>query len=175
MAGEAHQSEASDDELEDPTSPATTSTLKAPVCIVWDKYPERTEHLLDYLNAHPDVTLKLFGDSTQAARLEGRTKLTAKSNKGTAYLQVADGIFSVDNDPAVRADFATNPSKYAKAADNYITNTQVLSYAFSILLSNFIRLKKQYHAANERIGRTGAGLKAEDITPGIKIANIIGK
>lgn len=123
MAGEAHQSEANDDELDDPTSPATTSAPKAPVRIVWDKYPERTERLLDYLDAHPDVALKLFGDSTQAARLEGRAKLTAKSNKGTAYLQVADGIFSVDNDPAVRADFATNSSKYAKAVDNYITNT----------------------------------------------------
>ena len=27
---------------------------------------------------------------------------------------------------------------------------------------------------NERIGRTGGGLKAEDITPGSEIANIIG-
>ena len=123
MAGEAHQSEANDDELDDPTSPATTSAPKAPMHIVWDKYPERTERLLDYLDAHPDVTLKLFRDSTQAARLEGHAKLTAKSNKGTVYLQVADGIFLVNNDPAVRADFATNPSKYTKAIDNYITNT----------------------------------------------------
>ena len=111
MADEAHQSEANDDKLDDPTSPVTTSAPKAPVHIVWDKYPERTERLLDYLDAHPDVALKLFGDSTQAARLEGRAKLTAKSNKGTTYLQVADGIFSVDNDPAVWADFATNSSK----------------------------------------------------------------
>ena len=36
------------------------------------------------------------------------------------------------------------------------------------------RLKKQYHAANERIGRTGAGLKADDVVPGSEIANIIG-
>ena len=101
MAGEAHQSEANNNELDDPTSPATTSAPKTPVCIVWDKYPEHTKCLLDYLDAHPDVTLKLFGDSTQAVRLEGHAKLTAKLNKGTAYLQVADGIFLVDNDPAV--------------------------------------------------------------------------
>jgi hypothetical protein len=39
----------------------------------------------------------------------------------------------------------------------------------------FFRLKKQYRAVNERIGKTGAGLKAEDVTPGSDIANLIGK
>ena len=114
--GEAQKSETSNDEVEEPG-------LKVPARVVWDKYPERTERLLDYLDAHPDVAIKLFGDSTQAAKLEGRSKLTAKSNKTAAYLQVADGIFSVDENPAVRADFTTNPNKYAKAVDNYITNT----------------------------------------------------
>ena len=121
VASEAAQSEASNDEPDEPTT--TTTTLKTPARVVWDKYPERTERLLDYLDAHSDVAIKLFGDSTQVAKSEGRTKLTAKSNKVGAYLQVADGIFSVDDDAAVRADFATNPSKYAKAVDNYITNT----------------------------------------------------
>jgi len=100
-----------------------TVTLKVPARVIWDKYPERTERLLDYLDAHPDVTIKLFGDSIQAAKSDGRSKLTAKSNKTTAYLQVADGVFSIDDDVAVRTDFMTNPNKYAKAIDNYITNT----------------------------------------------------
>ncbi|KAN0105459.1 hypothetical protein V8E52_011011 [Russula decolorans] len=155
---EPQQPEASeDDELEEPAT--DTLTLKIPARVVWDKYPECTERLLDYLDAHPDVAMKLFGDSTQTAKLEGRSKMTAKSNKAAAYLQVADGIFSVDHDPGVRADFASNPNKYSKAVDNYITNT----------------LKKQYRAANKRIGKTGAGLKAEDISPGSEIANIIEK
>jgi hypothetical protein len=122
LASEAVRSEASDDEADEPTT-TTTTTLKTPARVVWDKYPERTERLLDYLDAHSDVAIKLFGDSTQVAKLEGRTKMTAKSNKGAAYLQVAAGVFSVDDDAAVRADFATNPNKYAKAVDNYITNT----------------------------------------------------
>jgi hypothetical protein len=117
MASEARESEASADEV------GPVPTLKIPARVVWDKYPERTERLLDYLDAHPDVAIKLFGDSTQAAKLEGRSKLTAKSNKGVGYLQVADGIFSIDDNPGVRADFAINPNKYAKAVDNYITNT----------------------------------------------------
>jgi hypothetical protein len=119
---EPQQPEASeDDELEEPAT--DTLTLKIPARVVWDKYPERTERLLDYLDAHPDVAIKLFGDSTQTAKLEGRSKMTAKSNKAAAYLQVADGTFSVDHDPGVRADFASNPNKYSKAIDNYITNT----------------------------------------------------
>jgi hypothetical protein len=122
VASDARQSEVSNDEPEEPTT-ADTLTLKIPARVVWDKYPERTERLLDYLDAHPDVAIKLFKDSTQAAKSEGRSKLTAKSNKDGRYLQVADGIFSVDHDAAVRADFATNPNKYAKAVDNYITNT----------------------------------------------------
>jgi hypothetical protein len=121
LASEAQQSEASGDEIEEHT--ADTTVLRAPVWVVWDKYPVRTERLLDYLDAHPEVAIKLFGDSTKAAKLEGRSKLTAKSNKGTGYLQLADGIFSVDEDKAVRTDFAANPNKYAKAVDNYITNT----------------------------------------------------
>ena len=126
LASEAPQSEASNNEPDKrtTTTTTTTTTLKIPAHVVWDKYPEHMEHLLDYLNAHLDVAMKLFSNSTQvAAKSEGRTKLTAKLNKVGTYLQVVDGIFSVDNDAAVQADFATNPSKYAKAIDNYIINT----------------------------------------------------
>jgi len=122
MASEAQQSDGSSiDELVE--SGSATTIIKVPVHVVWDKYPERTERLLDYLDTHPDVAIKLFGDSTQAAKSEGRSKVTAKSNKSTAYLQVADGVFSIDSDAGVRSDFVTNPNKYAKAVDNYITNT----------------------------------------------------
>ena len=119
---EVWQPEPSDDNDLDETA-TDTLTLKIPACVVWDKYPERIEHLLNYLDTHPDIAIKLFGDSTQSAKSEGCSKLTAKSNKASAYLQLADGIFSLDDDPAIRADFMTNPNKYAKAVDNYITNT----------------------------------------------------
>ena len=102
---------------------AGESMPRAPARVVWDKYPVRTERLLDYLDTHTDVALKLFGDSTKAAKSESRPKVTAKSSKGTAYLQLAEGIFSIDEDPAIRSDFTSNPTKYAKAVDNYITNS----------------------------------------------------
>ena len=117
LASEAQPEATSEDEPEDDAVP------KAPARVVWDKYPVRTERLLDYLDAHPDVAIRLFGDSTKVAKLEGRSKVTAKSNKATAYMQLADGVFSVDDDTTIRADFAANPNKYAKAVDNYITNT----------------------------------------------------
>src|SRR5882757_1369182 len=47
---EAQQPEASEDELGEPTT--DTLTLKIPACVVWDKYPECTERLLDYLDTH---------------------------------------------------------------------------------------------------------------------------
>jgi hypothetical protein len=91
--------EFSDDELIEPIS--DTLTLKIPACVIWDKYPKHMEHLLNYLDAHPDVRIKLFEDSTQTAKLEGCSKLTAKSSKAAAYLQVADGIFSINDDAVI--------------------------------------------------------------------------
>jgi hypothetical protein len=49
--------------------------------------------------------------------------MTAKLSKATAYQQLANGIFSVDKNPAVRADFKANSTKYAKVVNNYIMNT----------------------------------------------------
>ncbi len=95
MASEAQESEAS------PNKVVSVPTLKTPACVVWNKYPECTECLLDFLNAHLDVAIKLFGDSTQTAKSEGHSKLTTKSNKGAEYLQVADGVFSIDDNPGV--------------------------------------------------------------------------
>ena len=158
------QPDATDDDAEGSGAP------KAPSRVVWDKYPHRTEHLLDYLDAHLDTTLKLFGDSTKTAKQEGCSKLTAKSNKGVAYLQLADGIFSIDEDAAIRSDFSSTQRRS-------ITTSQTRMYwllQYSWACSIFFRLKKQYRAANEHIGKTGAGLKPEDVMPGSEIANLIG-
>ena len=84
LASEAQHSKASSDELDDLS--ADPAVHRAPAHVVWDRYPMHTECLLNYLDVHPDVAIKLFGDSTQAAKLEGRSKVTAKSNKSTGYL-----------------------------------------------------------------------------------------
>ena len=97
---EVWQPEPSDDDDLDKTA-TDTLTLKIPARVVWDKYPECMECLLDYLDTHPNIAIKLFGDSTQSAKSEGCFKLTAKSNKASAYLQLADDIFSLDDNPAI--------------------------------------------------------------------------
>jgi hypothetical protein len=115
------QPEASkDNELKEPAT--DTLTLKIPACVVSDKYLKCTEHLLDNLDAHPDVTI-LFRDSTQTAKSKGHSKLTIKLNVAAAYLQVIDGIFSINHDPESELIFASNLNKYLKAANNYLTIT----------------------------------------------------
>ena len=119
-AGDANPEEGEDD------------ASKALAQVVWDKYPVHTEHLLDFLDAHADIALKLFGDSTKLAKSEGQSKVTAKSNKAAAYMLLADAIFSVDNDPLIWSDVASNPNKYVKAVNNYITNTWVIMFSYLI-------------------------------------------
>ena len=72
--------EVSDDEPEEPATGALS--LKIPGCIVWDKYPEHTECLLNYLDTHPDVAIKLFSDSTQAAISKGCFQVDCKVKQG---------------------------------------------------------------------------------------------
>jgi hypothetical protein len=121
LASKAQLSEASSGDDEKSITDAVIP--RAPTRVVWNKYPMCTERLLDYLDAHPDIAIKLFGDSTKAAKSEGHSKLTAKSNKSAAYLLVANGVFSIDEDATIQGDFTANAAKYAKAVDNYITNT----------------------------------------------------
>jgi hypothetical protein len=45
----AQHSASSDDELDEIATDTLSLTLKIPARVVWDKYPERTERLLDYL------------------------------------------------------------------------------------------------------------------------------
>ena len=48
------------------------------------------------------------------------------------------------------------------------------SYWVCLLIQSY-RLKSEYCQANERIGKTGAGLSIEDVTQGSKLWNIIGE
>jgi hypothetical protein len=68
--------------------------------------------------------------------------MTAKSSKLTGYLQLAEGIFSINEDSGVWGDFVANPTKYAKAVDNYITNMYVSQfYNHSLCLIFLLNLK----------------------------------
>ena len=93
LASEAQPEATSEDEPEGDAIP------KAPARVVWDKYPVHTERLLDYLDAHPDVAIRLFGDSTKVAKLEGHSKVTAKSNKATHICSLPTEFFLLMTTP----------------------------------------------------------------------------
>jgi hypothetical protein len=86
--------------------------------VVWST--ERTEDLLDWLEEHPVERHKLFSDSTKDAKDEGRRKRVAKGSKSEFHKMIADAVFSVDKDSAVRDDYRANPINYVKSVDNYI-------------------------------------------------------
>ncbi|KAJ7233813.1 hypothetical protein C8J57DRAFT_1532137 [Mycena rebaudengoi] len=124
--------------------------------IYWDKDTSRTERLLDWLDNNPADRQKLFSDSTKDASKEGRKARKASGAKTIYYTKIADAVFSVDADPAVREAFKKDSTPYVRSVENYVS-----------------RLKSEYHDFNTELGQTGAGLKYEDITPGSDIHNKI--
>ncbi|KAJ7576720.1 hypothetical protein C8J56DRAFT_398656 [Mycena floridula] len=129
---------------------------KAAVRVNWKKDLTRGQRVLDWLDENPDQRHKLFSDSTETAKEEGRTKKTAKTSKTAIHALIAKAVFTVDADPLVRDEYAENPGKYVTAVGNFFT-----------------QLRKQYRESNDKIGRTGAGLRYEDITEGSDIWNIV--
>ena len=49
--------------LNGPNDEVKEPSFKVPAHVVWNKYPEHIECLLNYLDAYPDVAIKLFEDS----------------------------------------------------------------------------------------------------------------
>ena len=106
-----------DSEAEIVSSPQEKSTeLK----VYWEKNPTRTECLIAWLKEHPVERQKLFSDSAQDAKQENRSQRKAKGAKSGLYMQLADSVFSVDNNPKVHEDFKVNPAKYAKSVKNHL-------------------------------------------------------
>ncbi|KAH7903797.1 hypothetical protein BJ138DRAFT_986383, partial [Hygrophoropsis aurantiaca] len=128
---------------------------KAPQ-ISWVNDPTRTDRILDWFDANPMDTLKLFSDSTSEAKEEGRSVQTGKSSKTVYHKAIATAVFSVDKDTAIRADFAVHPVRYQKSLASYLG-----------------RLKAQYRDFNTQLGKTGAGLDYKDIHEGSPLHNLV--
>jgi hypothetical protein len=133
-ASEGQHPDVSGDKVEEPV--ADTAIPRAPGRVVWDKYPVRTERLLSYLDAHPDVAIKLFGDSTRAAKSEGRSRLTAKSNKATGYLQVAEGIFSMKIALSEATSQPTQPNTPKRST--IISPTRMYSIPMTFVVTEYL-------------------------------------
>ena len=89
--------------------------------IMWDSDPLRTDRLIDWLEQHPSDRHKLFADSIQDARAEGRARNVSKSPKATLYNKIAEAVFSVDADPVARVEVVTETARYGKGVENRIS------------------------------------------------------
>jgi sugar-specific transcriptional regulator TrmB len=105
------------------TTSEDTDDEKTPAArISWDldKYPHRQDRLLDALEKDVGRRVKLFSDSNEAAKADGRKKKTGKTAKTNIYNQIAKEVFEKDDDEAVRQDVVANPARYGKAVDNFL-------------------------------------------------------
>lgn len=109
-------------ELTEDEGPAVVDDVDLVSTVRWGGLDStRVEALLSFLDERPDVRIKLFSDSTEAAREEGRSKRVAKSPKMVMYRLVAAGVFSIDEDENYRLAYAADKTdKYAKACENVV-------------------------------------------------------
>jgi len=74
--------------------------------IIWEgTRSHRTSRLIAWCKANDDAHIKLFSDSGKDAKEQGRKKKQSGTPKETYYLQLADAVFSNDEDPEVRLLF----------------------------------------------------------------------
>lgn len=86
--------------------------------ISWTKDISRTDRLIDWLEQNVADRQKLFSDSSQDAKSEGRKQRVANGSKSKYHQLIATAVFSVDADAKVREDYEASPTKYIKAIEN---------------------------------------------------------
>ena len=101
-----------------PTNVGDNDEAKGVSRIQWDD--SRTERIIEWLEENAEDRQRLFSDSSQNARKENRAQRVAKGSKSVYYSRIAQYVFSVDPDPAVRMDLDTEPQKFSKAVENRI-------------------------------------------------------
>lgn len=88
--------------------------------VSWTKHVSHTKRLIDWLKQNVADRQKLFSDSSQDAKAEGRKQHVANGAKSKYHLSIATAVFSVNANAKFRADLNANPNKYIKAIENRI-------------------------------------------------------
>ncbi|KIJ43160.1 hypothetical protein M422DRAFT_170247, partial [Sphaerobolus stellatus SS14] len=113
--------------------------------------------VIKYLTNNPNFRCKLFSDSTCEAKESGQKKNQGKDGKSQMHLVLAAEVFGKSMDLDLLNHYTLNPTKHGKSVGQ-----------------NLARLKKTYSDHLKGLGKTGAGLVPENVTPGSEIANKIG-
>ncbi|KAG2335471.1 hypothetical protein BDR05DRAFT_852721, partial [Suillus weaverae] len=118
----------------------------------------RTSRLIAWCKANDDARIKLFSDSVKDAKEQGRKKKQSGSPKEMYYAQLANAIFSNDEDPEVRLLFQTSPSALIKPVQ-----------------TRFGTLKRKYNEFNKSLKQTGAGLTYDELQKNPQTKTLIGE
>ncbi|KAI6165455.1 hypothetical protein EDD17DRAFT_1454051, partial [Pisolithus thermaeus] len=116
----------------------------------------RTDRLIEWCRTHESERKKLFSDSTQDAREEGRSKQQLRHGKNQIYIEMAKAIFLHDETEEFRALAQVNPGMFA-----------------SSIHSRLDVLKSKYRKQNALLGQTGAGRTYEELISSERTRNII--
>jgi hypothetical protein len=82
--------------------------------IFWEKgYAHRTDRFIKWCRDNPAKCVKLFSDSTQDARAEGRTRVQLNASKKNTYHELAQYIF--EDDAELSADWLAKPQMFVAA------------------------------------------------------------
>lgn len=80
----------------------------------------RTTRLVSWMTDNLEYVRKIWGDSLEAAKAEGRQMAKPKATNNTHYYRkMADFVVPLDHDERVREDYKSlkNPKKYVKAME----------------------------------------------------------
>ncbi|KAG9307911.1 hypothetical protein JVU11DRAFT_12956 [Chiua virens] len=131
------------------SSTRSGTTGKHKVTVLWDlkNYSGRTDRLVEWCNSNPLERAKLFSDSNQAAREEGREKQTNSQTKKVLMLPLVQAIFSSKDETQEFRDIcAEDPSVFVPAIEQRISN-----------------LRKKYRELLGGLLKTGAGRTHDEL------------
>ncbi|KAF8545743.1 hypothetical protein OG21DRAFT_1397036, partial [Imleria badia] len=117
----------------------------------------RTDRLISWGNSNPSEHLKLFSDSSQAAREEGRSKETNNQSRKTIYIALAQAIFLHDESIEIRAMCEQDPSQFVPVVERRLAG-----------------LRKKYRSKLAVLTGTGAGRTYEELLETDLARNLIG-
>ncbi|KAI6111098.1 hypothetical protein F5141DRAFT_1063469 [Pisolithus sp. B1] len=112
------------------------------------------DHLIEWCWTHEAECKKLFSDSMQDAREEGRSKQQLHHGKNQIYIEMAKAIFLHDETEEFQSLAGMNPDRFLSLLKNH-------------------SLKTKYQKQNALLGQTGAGRTYEDLLSNDRTKNIL--